>query len=497
MFTHHLFKPNSIIKNYVINHLLQHPQSLFTPKRSCNCYTQTPSQEDTIIAELILKNNSKTQLVEHCRRTQWSPDLVDRVLKRLWNHGPKAIEFFKFIDRHPSYAHSGSSFDHVIDICGRLRDYKTMWDLVKEMCKRRIGPTPKTFAIVIERFISAGKSDRAVKTFLAMHEYGCPQDLCSFNTLLDLLCKSKRVEMAYGFFKVFRRRFRADTVSYNVIANGWCLIKKTSKALEVLEEMVERGLEPTVSTYNILLKGFFQASQIKQAWDFFLQMKKRGCEIDVVTYTTVIHGFGVAGEIDKAKKIFNEMIKQGCLPTVPTYNALIGVLCKKDDVENAIVVFEEMVRKGYVPNTTTYNVIIRGLCHRGEMDRALDFMGRMKDDECEPNVQTYNIVIRYFCDTGEIEKALEVFENMCNGECLPNLDTYNVLISAMFVRKKADDLLVAGRLLLEMVERGFTPREFTFNRILNGLLVTGNQGFAKEILRVQSQYGKLPRKFKL
>ncbi|OVA14359.1 Pentatricopeptide repeat [Macleaya cordata] len=456
-----------------------------------------PPPQDSIIADLVLKNSSEnlTLTLEKCS-VSWSPDLVDRVLKRLWNDGPKALKFFQFLDHHPTYKHSSSSFDHAIDIAGRLRDYKTLWKLVTRMRKRRIGPTPKTFAIITERYVSAGKADRAVKVFLSMHEHGCPQDLHSFNTILDVLCKSKRVEMAYSFFKVFKKKFKADVISYNIIANGWCLIKRTPKALEILKEMVERGLDPTLSTYNILLKGFFRAGQIKQAWEFFLQMKKRGCELDVITYTTVVHGFGVVGEVDKARKVFNEMKKEGCLPSVATYNALIQVLCKKDNVENAIVVFDEMVSKGYIPNPTTYNVVIRGLCHVGQMDKAMEYVGRMKDDECEPNVQTFNVVIRYFCDAGEIEKALEVFGKMDGGACLPNLDTYNVLISAMFVRRKADDLVVAGKLLMEMVDRGFMPK-FTFNRVLNGLLLTGNQAFAKDILRVQSSCGRLPRAFKL
>lgn len=379
-----------------------------------------------------------------------------------------------------------------------MRDYKAVWTLVARMRARRLGPGPKTFAIIAERYAAAGKPDRAVKLFLSMHEHGCFQDLNSFNTILDVLCKSKRVEMAYNLFKVLKGRFKADTVSYNIIANGWCLIKRTPKALEVLKEMVERGLEPSLTTYNTMLKGYFRAGQIKESWEFFLQMKKRKCGLDVVTYTTVVHGFGCAGEIKRARRVFDEMVAEGVLPSVSTYNALIQVLCKKDSVEHAILVFEEMVRKGYVPNYTTYNVVIRGLCHAGQMDRALRFMERMKDDdECEPNVQTYNIVIRYFCDAGEIEKGLDVFQKMASGDGLPNLDTYNILISAMFVRKKSGDLLVAGKLLIEMVDRGFLPRKFTFERVLNGLLLTGNQGFAKEILRLQSKCGRLPRHIKL
>ncbi|KAL8261333.1 hypothetical protein R6Q59_025382 [Mikania micrantha] len=462
--------------------------------------TITPPAEDDAprLSNRILKLDPQALIQSfETNSVCWTPDLVNRILKRLWNHGPKAIQFFNLLERHPTYAHSATSFDHAIDIAARLRNYKTVWALVARMKKSRVGPNPKTFAIIIERYVSAGKPDKAIRVFLSMHEYGCQQDLNSFNMFLDVLCKSRRVEMAYNLFKVLKNRFRADTVSYNIIANGFCLKKRTPRALEVLREMVESGLEPTLKTYNVILNGYFKAGQIKEAWQFFLEMKRRKCEMDVVTYTTVVHGFGVAGEIQKARQVFNEMIGSGILPSVATYNAFIQVLCKKDNVENAILVFEEMLKKGYTPNPTTYNVVIRGLCHVGKMDTAIEYLDKMKHDGCDPNVQTYNVIIRYYGDEGEIEKSLEVFERMGSGECLPNLDTYNVLISSMFGRKRSDDLLVAGKLLIEMVDRGFIPRKFTFNRILNGLLLTGNQDFAKEILRAQSRCGHLPRHFRL
>ena len=79
------------------------------------------------------------------------------------------------------------------------------------------------------------------------------------------------------------------------------------------------------------------------------------------------------------------------------------------------------------------------------------------------------MVIHHFCDAREIEKGLWVFEKKGSGVCLPNLDTYNMFISVMFVRKKSNDLLVARKLLIEMVERGFLPWKFTFNWVLNEL----------------------------
>ncbi|CAI9105592.1 OLC1v1004544C4 [Oldenlandia corymbosa var. corymbosa] len=450
------------------------------------------------ITKFILEANPQNLTKNLPALAQWTPEIVHKILKRLWNHGPKALEFFKILDAHHSYSHSATAFDYTIDIAGRMRDYKTLWTLVDQMKARNLGPSPKTFAIILERYVSSGKADKATDIFLSMHQHGCPQDLNSFNAFLDVLCKAKRAEKAYNLLKLFGGRFRSDVFSYNIVTSGFCLIKRTPKALNILKEMVEkRGLEPNVMTYNIMLNGFFRAGQIKEAWKFFLQMKRRKCEIDVVTYTTMVHGFGVAGDVEKSQALFDEMVQNGVLPSVATYNALIQVLCKKDNVENALSALDQMMRKGYVPNITTFNVVIRGLCHAGMMGRAVEYIDRMEDSECEPNVQTYNLVIRYYCNAGDIDKALEFFGKMGRELCLPNLDTYNILISAMFVRKRSDDLVVAAKLLIEMTERGFLPRKFNFNRVLNGLLLTGNQEFAREILRLQSRFGRVPRHFRL
>ena len=88
---------------------------------------------------------------------------------------------------------------------------------------------------------------------MSMHEHGCFHELNSLNTILDTLCKLKRVEMAHNLFRILKGRFKADCVSYNIIAKGFCLIKRTPKALEVLKEMVERGLNSSLTMYNITL----------------------------------------------------------------------------------------------------------------------------------------------------------------------------------------------------------------------------------------------------
>jgi pentatricopeptide repeat protein len=352
--------------------------------------------------------------------------------------------------------------------------------------------------------VASGKPDKAVRLFISVHRiHGLHQTVPCFNALLDALCKALHVEKAHSLLRSLKSRFPPDAIMYNTIADGYCRRKCTSKALDLLREMVETGIRPTKTTYNIILNGFFRANQVRHGWDFFLQMKKRGkkdrtFQPDVVTYTTVVHGLGLNGKLDRAREMFDEMTKEGCLPTVATYNALMQVTCKKGNVDDAVKMFDEMPIKGCQSNVVTYTVLIKGLCHAEKMDHAMELFEKMKQAGPDPNVQIYNILIRHLLDEGEIEKALNLFDKMGNrGACLPNRDSFNIVISRMFVRKKPQDVLVAGKMTKEMVERGYLPTRFMFNRVLNGLLLTGNQAFANELLRLQEKHKRLRGEIRL
>ncbi|RYR33569.1 hypothetical protein Ahy_A10g048174 [Arachis hypogaea] len=143
----------------------------------CPSPPQPAAEEDAnTVAKLVLQSDPKTLAKP---TFQWSPHLVDRVLKLLWHHGPKALQFFNALFHHPSYIHSPSSFDHVVDIAARMRDYQAAWALVVCMCSLRIGPTSKTLTILAECYASAGKAHQAVNVFLSMHHVSLLH--CSIN----------------------------------------------------------------------------------------------------------------------------------------------------------------------------------------------------------------------------------------------------------------------------------------------------------------------------
>ncbi|KAJ4815134.1 Pentatricopeptide repeat (PPR) superfamily protein [Rhynchospora pubera] len=433
--------------------------------------------------------------------------LSHSILKHLSPHPSLALLFFHslFHLSSPPPPISPESFHLALSLTAQVpsspRDVPSLLSL-----GRRLGIpfSQRTLSTLIERHVASGKPDKAVRLFISVHRFhGLHQTLPCFNALLDALCKARHVEKAHSLLRALKSRFPPDVITYNTIADGYCRRKCTSKALDLLREMVETGIQPTKNTYNIILNGFFRAGQVRHGWEFFLQMKKRGkkdCkfEPDVVTYTTVVHGLGLNGKLDRAHQVFAEMTEKGCSPTVATYNALIQVTCKKGNVEDAVKMFDEMLIKSCEANVVTYTVLIKGLCHAGKMDHAIELFEKMKQAGPDPNVQIYNILIRHMLEEGEIEKALDLFNKMGDrGACLPNRDSYNIVISRMFVRKRPEDVLTAGKMMKEMVGRGYLPTRFMFNRVLNGLLLTGNQAFTNELLRLQEKHKRLRQVIRL
>ncbi|EMS62080.1 hypothetical protein TRIUR3_34665 [Triticum urartu] len=205
------------------------------------------------------------------------------VVELLWHHAPRALLFFHSLLHLPTRAHAVSpcTIDLALDLSARLRHPRQLTNSILALFPRlRMPFTPRTFPILFERFAaSQRRPDIAVRLFLSLHRsQRVVQDLPLFNSLLDALGKSRHASKAASLVRALERRFPPDVVTYNTLADGWCRVKDTSRALDLLRQMAESGITPTKTTYNIILKGFFRAGQIQHAWNFFLQMKKRGAK---------------------------------------------------------------------------------------------------------------------------------------------------------------------------------------------------------------------------
>lgn len=150
---------------------------------------------------------------------------------------------------------------------------------------------------------------------------------------------------------------------------------------------------------------------------------------------TILASLSAVGQMNEATELLNEMKGRGFVPNANTYDILVSGHGKIGNKKESIKLYCEMITKGFVPRTSTFNVLIFDFAKVGKMRQAQELMHEMQVRGVIPNSSTYDILIVGWCKLSksvELERSLKL---SCRGE----------------VRK----------LLEEMKDKGFTPKETT------------------------------------
>jgi pentatricopeptide repeat domain-containing protein 1 len=102
-------------------------------------------------------------------------------------------------------------------------------------------------------------------------------------------------------------RHLCDVFTYTAMISLCIYQQNVDRAMELLEEMRQRGVERNVHTYTALMNVCIKCGKLPAALDIFTAMKSEGCTPNVVTYNTLIDVHGKLGQWDRAVGVLNMM----------------------------------------------------------------------------------------------------------------------------------------------------------------------------------------------
>ena len=255
---------------------------------------------------------------------------------------------------------------------------------------------------------------------------------------------------------------------------------------DFLKEMSRKGSSSLVTTATVtcLIKVLGEEGLANEALVAFYRMKQFRCRPDVYAYNTVIYALCRVGSFKKARFLLEQMELPGfwCPPDTFTYTILISSYCRhgmrtgcrkatRRRLWEANHLFRLMLFKGFVPDVVTYNALIDGCCKTYRIARALELFDDMKRRGCVPNRVTYDSFIRYYSAVNEIDKAIEMLRNMQRlNHGMPGSSSYTPIIHALC---EAGRVLDAWSFLVEMVDGGSIPREYTYGLVCDALCSVG------------------------
>ncbi|XP_052200631.1 pentatricopeptide repeat-containing protein At3g62470, mitochondrial-like [Diospyros lotus] len=438
-----------------------------------------------VIEELFALDRNMEAVLDECG-VNLSHDLVVDVLERFRHARRPALRFFCWAGQRPGYAHDSRTYNKMMLILGKARQFETMVAVLEEMGERGL-LTMETFEIAIKAFAEARERKKAVGMFELMKKYNFRIGVDTVNCLLDALGRAKLGKEGQLLFEKLKGRFTPNLRTYTVLLNGWCRVKNLMEAGRVWNEMIDKGFKPDIVAHHTMLEGLVRCKKKSDAIKLFEVMKAKGPSPNARSYTILIRDLCKQMKMKEAVEYFEEMIDSGCEPDAAVYTCLITGFGNRRKVDKVYGLLKEMKEKGCPPDAQTYNALIKLMTNRQMPDDAVRIYKKMIGSGLQPTIHTYNMMMKSYFQTKNYEMGLAVWEEMIQKGCCPDDNSYIVLIGGLIRQGRPEE---ACRYLEEMIEKGMKAPQIDYNKFAADFSRAGRPDILEELAQKMKFSGK-------
>ncbi|CAA0824521.1 Pentatricopeptide repeat-containing protein [Striga hermonthica] len=214
--------------------------------------------------------------------------------------------------------------------------------------------------------------------------------------------------------------------------------KKWWAALQVYEDMLDKGPKPNYMSYELIVSHFnilLSAARKKGIWRWGVRllnkMEEKGLKPGSRDWNSVLVACSKASETSAAVEIFKRMVENGEKPTIISYGALLSALEKGKLYEEALRVWEHMTKVGVEPNLYAYTIMASIYAGQGKFDILESIVQEMATLGVGPTVVTFNAIISSCGRNNFGSVAYEWFQHMKDRNVDPNEVTYEMLIDVL------------------------------------------------------------------
>ncbi|RVX03544.1 Pentatricopeptide repeat-containing protein, mitochondrial [Vitis vinifera] len=339
--------PNSMAYNYLINtlcgdgstdeayHVLKHSleQGYFPGKKTFSILADALCQEGKLdkMKELVLvaldrnimpsASTYDKFILALCKARRVDDDIAARLLIELQEKG---------------HTPTRSLFRAVIcRLCDMDNAEKQFLKLLELQLSHQ-EPNCQVYNFFIDGAGHAKKPELAREVFEMMVRSGIVPNLSSDILMLQSYLKNERISDALNFFSDLQKRRKVGRKLCNTMVVGLCKANKVDIALEILKEIREKGVTPSLECYEELVK----TPELFETW---------------------VHAKDAHNEISSPNLILGQLIGEfsGCIGVNQDFNYL-----------------EEVMQQCFPLDLYTYNMLLRRLT-RSDMDLALELFNRI------------------------------------------------------------------------------------------------------------------------
>ncbi|KAE8009368.1 hypothetical protein FH972_005808 [Carpinus fangiana] len=314
-----------------------------------------------VIDELFALDRNMETVLDECG-IDLSHDLVVDVLQRFKHARKPAFRFFCWVGQKPGFAHDSRTYNVMMNVLGKTRQFETMVSMLEEMGEKGL-LTIETFMIAIKAFAAAKERKKAVGTFELMKKYKFKVGADTINCLLDTLGRAKLGKEAQTLFEKLK---------------GFGNQKNMDMVFGLLKEMKEKSCPPDGRTYNALIKLMTNRRMPDDAVRIYKKMIESGIEPSIHTYNMIMKSYFQTRNYEMGHAVWDEMIQKGCCPDDNSYTVFIRGLISQGRSGDACIYLEEMIEKGMKAPQLDYNRFAADFSRAGKPGILEDLAQKMK-----------------------------------------------------------------------------------------------------------------------
>ncbi|KAM0949275.1 putative tetratricopeptide-like helical domain superfamily [Dioscorea sansibarensis] len=347
-----------------------------------------------------------------------------------------------------------------------------------------------SYSTLIHGYCKLGEIEKALEACRLMCYKRVICNSFAHRAILSCLCKKQMMAEAQWYLDNLSNSDQPiDIILYNTVIDGYVKAGDVHGAVGLYEQLITKGMTPTIVTYNSLINGFCRVGQLQVAEGFFRTCELHGLVPTAVTYTTLMDAFCRAGSVDATLKLFDEMVCKAIRPNVVTYSVVMKGLCCQGKLERAMAILECMSSNGIVADQIAYNTIIQGFCEVRKKKMAFYFFHEMRRQNLVPTPVTFNLLINLLCMTGEVGNAEKFLEHVLDDGVQLRKFAYSTIIKAQCAKGMPYNAI---RVFERMLKAGFVVSIEDYSGAINRLCKRNYTNESKIFLNMMLHAGILP-----
>ena len=371
-----------------------------------------------------------------------------------------------------------TSFNVLLKACMKEADTKRAKMVLAWMQEQRVRPDGISYSTLIKTFSYSNNFDGVLYVYdlMEINGFEMTDDVrgnlliacgtaCQHDTAL-MIWRERVKESTDGSREdpkpIPMSLYESMMISCNQASQG-------DRSLEVLDEIKEKGLVPSVKAYNLALSACraqpgkrARPLDLINAVNIFSEMKVRGLEVDGYTYGQLFEIAAEANQGPIASWLQSSMDTDGIKANVVINTSLMKALIRSGMVEEAIAIFKKMIwgPSRSKPTGATYRTLAKELREQGFVREALQIYTAMRKANFAPNNIEFQKLISAAAETAFSQKdsllQAEVAD-LCRVTSLSTLDLHGT----SRYEARAAVLCVLGMIATEYRANGRQPAPLT------------------------------------